>query len=136
MTPTMDPVAARWWQLLSGSQMSGEQGHQGRRQKAKQKERQMEQRLTGTNEYQQLAITGTTMSHSMEAWGDKLTDKRDGICRIGLLNPSGFTLMGGSAKDDQLRSLMKQMEVEVMCFPEVNVCWQHHKLTPRNRLEE
>ena len=42
--------------------------------------------------------------------------------------------MGGSSKDDQLRSLLKQMKVDVMCFPEVNVCW--HKLTPCNRLEE
>jgi hypothetical protein len=94
----------------------------------------MEQRYTGTSEYQQLVIAGTTRSHSMEAWGDKLKDKQDEICRIGLLNPSGFTLMGGSAKDDQIRSLLKQMEVDIMCFPEVNVCW--HKLTPRNRLEE
>ena len=29
---------------------------------------------------------------------------------------------------------MKTMEADVMCFPEVNVCW--HKLAPRNRLEE
>jgi hypothetical protein len=61
-------------------------------------------------------------------------DKQEGICRIGLLNPSGFTLRGGLAKDDQIRSLLKQMAVDVMCFPEVNVCW--HKLTPRNRLDE
>ena len=81
-----------------------------------------------------MAITDSTRSHPSEAWGDKLTTKREGICRIGLLNPSGFTLRGDSAKDDQLRILMKEMEVDIMCFPEVNVCW--HKLTPRNRLEE
>jgi hypothetical protein len=134
MTTTTDPVAARWRQLLSGSQMSGGQGHQERRRKARQRVRQMERRYTGTGEYQQLAITGTSTSHSTEVWGDKLTNKREGICRIGLLNPSGFTLMGGSAKDDQIKALLQQMEVDVMCFPEVNVCW--HKLTPRNRLEE
>ena len=74
------------------------------------------------------------MSHPSEAWGDKLVTKRDGICRIGLLNPSGFTLQSESAKDDQLRNLMKEMEVDVMCFPKVNICW--HKLMPCNRLEE
>ena len=116
--------------------MGGGQGHQGRRWKAKQREQQMEWRYTDVNEYQQWAITGTTMSHSTEAWGDKMSDKREGrICRIGLLSPSGFILMGGSTKDDQLKSLLKQMEVDVMCFPEVNVCW--HKLMPCNsRLEE
>jgi len=128
MTTTVDPVVARWRQLLPGLQTSGGQGHQERRQKDGQKRRQLECRHTGTREYKQLAITGKTMSHATEAWGDKLTEKREGICRIGLLNPSGFTLMGGSAKDDQIKALMKQMEVDVMCFPEVNVCW--HKLTP------
>ena len=74
------------------------------------------------------------MSHPSEAWRDKLVTKQDGICRTGSLNSSGFTLRGESAKDDQLRNLMKEMEVDVMCFPKVNVCW--HKLTPCNRLEE
>jgi hypothetical protein len=45
------------------------------------------------------------MEHSTEEWGDKLFKKREGVCRVGLLNPSGLTLMGGSAKDDQLREL-------------------------------
>ena len=74
------------------------------------------------------------MCHAMEEWGDKMSEKREGICRIGLLNPSGFTLIGGSAKDNQLWELMKKMEVDIMCFPEVNICW--HKLAPQNRLEE
>jgi hypothetical protein len=68
----------------------------------KQREQQMQRRLVNVNDYQQLAISGTVASHATEAWGDALTGKREGICRIGLLNPSGFTLTGGSAKDDQL----------------------------------
>ena len=62
----------------------------------------MQCRLGNVNDYQQLAISGTVASHTTEAWGDALMGKRVGICRIGLLNPSGFTLTGGSAKDDQL----------------------------------
>ena len=114
--------------------MSGGKGHQRRERRAKQRERQMECRYINVNDYQQLAISGMTTSHTTEAWGDTMTDKREGTCRVGLLNPSGFTLSGGSAKDDQLRELMKKMEVDIMCFPEVNVCW--HKLSPHNRLEE
>jgi hypothetical protein len=94
----------------------------------------MECRGVKVNDYQQLAISGGTTSHETEAWGDRLNDKCKGICRIGLLNPSGFMLTGGSAKDDQLRDMMKMMEVDIMCYPEVNVCW--HKLTQRNHLEE
>jgi hypothetical protein len=94
----------------------------------------MARRHISINEYQQLAISGMTSSHITEAWGDKMLEKREGMCRVGLLNPSGFTLSGGSAKDDQLRDLMKTMQVDIMCFPEVNVCW--HKLSPCNRLEE
>jgi hypothetical protein len=86
------------------------------------------------NAYQQLVILGTAASHTTEAWGNVLVGKREGICRIGLLNSSGFTLTGGLAKDNQLRELMNTMETDVMCFPEVNVCW--HKLAPCNRLEE
>jgi hypothetical protein len=29
---------------------------------------------------------------------------------------------------------MREAEIDIMNFPEVNVCW--HKVTPRNRLEE
>ena len=115
--------------------MSGGEGHQGRQRKQRQGERQREWRAIGSNELHQMAITGATMSHPTEAWGDRLMAKQDGICWIGLLNPSGFTLQGESAKDDQLRNLMKEMEVDVMCFPKVNVCW-HSKLMPHNRLEE
>ena len=134
MTSVVDPVVARWRQLLSGSQSSGGTGHQRKERKVKQQEQHMQSRLVNVNSYQQLAISGTAASHTTEAWGDALTGKRDGICRIGLLNPSGFTLTGGSAKDNQLQELMKTMEADVMCFPEVNVCW--HKLAPCNRLEE
>jgi hypothetical protein len=134
MTPTRDSGVARWRQLLSGSQMSGGQGHQGGRRKGRKKRSQMKWRVMDTSEYRQATISGTTMSHSTGEWGDKLMDKQEGICRIGLLNPSGLTLMGGSAKDDQIRSLLKQMDADVMCFPKVSVCW--HKLTPCNRLEE
>jgi hypothetical protein len=119
MTPPMDPVVERWHQLLSGSQ---------------QRKRNMEHRCVKVNDYQQLTISGGMTSHEMEAWGDWLNDKCKGICRIGLLNPSGFTLTGGSAKDDQLRDMMEMMEVDIICYPEVNVCW--HKLTQWNRLEE
>jgi hypothetical protein len=94
----------------------------------------MQRRRVDVNDYQQLAISGAMSSHSTEAWGDSLMAKSEGICRLGLLNPSGFTLMGRSAKDDLLRALMRTMEVDVMCFPEVNICW--HKLAPHNRLEE
>jgi hypothetical protein len=62
----------------------------------------MERRCVNVKDYQQLIISGGTTSHETEAWGDRLNDKCEGICRIGLLNPSGFTLTGGSAKDDQL----------------------------------
>jgi hypothetical protein len=134
MTSVVDPVVARWRELLSGSQANGGQGHQGRRSKEERRRQQMERRCIGTNQYQQLAISGETICHTTEEWGDTLIDKREGICRVGLLNPSGFTLRSGSAKDDQLRDLMRKMEVDIMCFPEVNVCW--HKLAPRNRLEE
>ena len=130
MTPMMDPVVVRWRQLLSGSQVSGGQGHQRKMRRTKQRERQMERKFVNTNDYQQLAITGGSTSHTTEAWGDKLMDKRENNCRVALLNPSGFTLTGGLAKDDQLREMMKHMEVDIMCFPEVNVCL--HKLTPRN----
>jgi hypothetical protein len=130
MTPVVDPVVARWRQLLSGSQSSGGKGHQRRERRAKQRERQMAHRHISANDGQQLAILGTTSSHITEAWGDKMLEKREGTCRVGLLNPSGFTLSSGSAKDDQLRDLMKMMQVDIMCFPEVNVCW--HKLTPCN----
>ena len=134
MTSAVDPVVAQWRQLLSGSQSSGGTGHQRKERRVKQREQQMQRRLVNVNDYQQLAISGTVASHATEAWGDALTGKREGICRIGLLNPSVFTLTGGSAKDDQLQELMKTMEADVMCFPEVNVCW--HKVAPRNRLEE
>ena len=102
MTSVGDPVVARWRQLLSGSQSSGGMGHQRKERKVKQREQQMQRRLGNVNDYQQLAISGAVASHTTEAWGDALTGKREGICRIGLLNPSGFTLTGGSAKDDQL----------------------------------
>jgi hypothetical protein len=59
----------------------------------------------------------TATGYSTEEWGDKLLEKREGVCRLGLLNPSGFTLTGGSAKDDQLWELMKKMEVDIMCLP-------------------
>jgi len=134
MTSTEDPVVARWRQLLSGSQSSGGQGHQARRRRAKQREQQLKRRQANGKNYQQLSMVETATGYSMEEWGDKLLEKREGVCRMGLLNPSGFTLTGGSAKDDQLRELMKKMEVDIMCLPEVNVCW--HKLSPRNRLAE
>jgi hypothetical protein len=134
MTSTVDPVVARWRQLLSGSQSRGGQGHQARERRAKQRERQLERRCENVRNYRQLSMVGAETDHSTEEWGDKLSAKREGVCRVGLLNPSGFTLVGGSAKDDQLRELMKKMEVDIMCFPEVNICW--HKLSPRNRLEE
>jgi hypothetical protein len=76
----------------------------------------MVHRHISVNEYQQLAILGTTSSHITEAWGDKMLEKREGMCRVGLLNPSGFTLSGGSAKDDQLRDLMKTMQVDIIVF--------------------
>jgi hypothetical protein len=134
MTPPTDPVVEQWRQLLSGSQLRGGRGHQRSERRVDQRKRNMERRCVKVNDYQQLAISGRRTSHATEAWGDRLNDKREGICRIGLLNPSGFTLTGGWAKDDQLRDMMKMMEVDIMCYPEVNVCW--HKLTQRNRLEE
>jgi len=56
------------------------------------------------------------------------------ICRIGLLNPTGFTVWGGSAKDDQIREFIEKSEFDIVNFLEVNVCW--HKVIPRNQLEE
>jgi hypothetical protein len=134
MTLATDPVVARWRQLLSGSQLSGGQGHQSKERRRKKRERLLARKNINITDYQQLAIPGTGMHHSTEYWGDKMEEKREGVCRVGLLNPSGFTLSGGSAKDDQLRELMKAMQVDIMCFPEVNVCW--HKLAPSNQLEE
>jgi hypothetical protein len=114
--------------------VSGGQGHQGRKRKEKQRKRQLERKGGNVRNYQQLSLEETSTGYSTEEWGDKLLEKREGVCRVGLLNPSGFTLRRGSAKDDQLRELMKKMEVDIMCLPEVNVCW--HKLSPRNRLAE
>jgi tRNA A37 threonylcarbamoyltransferase TsaD len=114
--------------------LRGGQGHQARRRRAKQRDQQQGRRCGNAGNFQQLSILGTEMGHSTEEWEDKLLEKREGVCRVGLLNPSGLTLMGGSAKNDQLRELMKKMEVDIMCLPEVNICW--HKLSPRNRLEE
>jgi hypothetical protein len=94
----------------------------------------MKQRAPNSDERQQLSITGSKPSHTTDYWGDKLTEKQEGICRIGLINPTGFTLKAGSAKDDQIRDLMRQMEVDVMGFLEVNVCW--HLLSPCNRIQE
>jgi hypothetical protein len=51
-----------------------------------------------------------------------------------LLNPTGFTVRSGSAKDDQLRKFMEESEVDIMAFPEVNVCW--HRVQSQHRLEE
>jgi hypothetical protein len=86
MTPVVDSVVARWRQLLSGSQLSGRKGHQRRERRAKQRERQMACRHINVNDYQQLAILGMTSSHTTEAWGDKILEKREGMCRVGLLN--------------------------------------------------
>ena len=102
MTPATDPVVARWRQLLSGSQLSGGQGHRSKERRRKQRERLLARKNIDITDYQQLAISGTSRSHTTEAWGDKMEEKREGVCRVGLLNPSGFTLLGGSAKDDQL----------------------------------
>jgi hypothetical protein len=60
--------------------------------------------------------------------------KHENVCRIGLLNPLGFTVQVNSAKDDQLREFMREAEIDIMNFLEVNVCW--HKVSPRNRLDE
>ena len=133
MTTMTDPVVARWWQLLHGSQMSGGQGYQ-RIQKGQTgwKTRSKQARRTQI-ELHQMDLYGNN-NHPSEAWGDVLTIKWVGTCRIGLLNLSGFTTCGGSAKNDQLQRFMEDIEVDILNFPEVNVCW--HCVTPRNQLED
>jgi hypothetical protein len=74
-------------------------------------------------ERSQQTIQGRGTSHPSAAWGDVLRRKEQNICRIGLLNPTGFTVRSGSAKDDQLRKFIEESEVDIMAFPEVNVCW-------------
>jgi hypothetical protein len=95
MTPVTDPVVARWRQLLSGSQLSGGQGHRSKERRRKQRECLLACKNININDYQQLAISGTSKSHTTEAWGDKMEEKSHGVCRVGLLNPSGFTLSEG-----------------------------------------
>jgi hypothetical protein len=74
------------------------------------------------------------VSHPSEPWGDALSKKHENVCRIGLLNPMGFTVEADSTKDNQLWEFMRAVEIDIMNFPEVNVCW--HKVSLRNRLEE
>ena len=122
MTTAIDPVVAWWRQLLHGSQMSEGWGHQGlQRGQAEWKSRN-KQIVRTQPELHQMDIYGTN-HHPSEAWGDALTTKWANICRIGLLNPSGFITCGDSAKDDQLQRFMEEIEVDIMNFLEVNVCW-------------
>ena len=129
MTPVMDPVVAQWRQLLHGSQMSGGQGHQ-RIQKGQTGWKTRSKQVGRTQpELRQMDLYGNN-HHPSDTWGDALKIKWVNICRIGLLNPSDFTTCGGSAKDDQLCRFMEDIEVDIMNFSEVNVCWHH--VTPRN----
>jgi len=79
-------------------------------------------------------IRGQTASNPSEVWGDAMLRKGQHICWIGLLNPTGFTVHGGSAKDNQISEFIAKSEFDIVNFPEVNECW--HKVIPRNRLEE
>ena len=123
MTTRMDPVVARWWQLLDGSQMSAGQGHQGhQKHQMARKDRETWTTNNTIREYGQRDMHGHS-HHPSVAWGDTLTTKRVNICWIGLLNPTEFTTCAGSAKDNQLQQFMINLDVDIMNFPEVNVCW-------------
>jgi hypothetical protein len=67
-------------------------------------------------------------------WGDEQLKKRRGMCRIGLLNPTGWTVRGGSKKDEDLLEYLKMGQYDIAAFPEVNVHWS--RVAPYNRLEE
>jgi hypothetical protein len=124
-------VVEWWWQLLHGLMKSGGKGHLGK--KKKQRGR-ISKRQGNQKEQRQLDLMGHTTRHPSNAWGDALTKKHDNICRNGLLNPTGFTVQADSVKDNQLCEFMQKVEIDIMNFPEVNVCW--HILTPRNQLDE
>ena len=67
MTPTTDPVVARWQQLLSGSQMNGGKGHQGRNQKQRKGERQKGRKAGGSKESNSERKTGENGRRAVES---------------------------------------------------------------------
>ena len=78
--PTLDPVVARWQQLLPGQRREGSQGYQTTKYREREQRRRMKQRAPNSDERQQLSITGSKPSHTTDYWGDKLTEKQEGIC--------------------------------------------------------
>jgi len=101
-------TAAAWWQQVLLGLMSGGWSHQWK------KHRKRGWKVVLQEEKAQMSqpdIRGQTVSNPSEVWGDAMLRKGPHICQIGLLNPTGFTVHGGSAKDNQKREFIGKVNL-------------------------